>query len=144
MIPGLGASIRPPLLDESYVDEVVRVEEADTIRTCHRLARRGFLFGGSTGTVVWGAMGWLAQHHTRALTAVAIAPDLGERYLDTIYQATWLHDLYGQDVLSPGEPDADSRPPGLPRLPGLARPPGLPRPRTCPVPLRTWHESADF
>ena len=41
MIPGLGTSIRPPLLDESYVDEVVRVEEADTIRTCHRLARRG-------------------------------------------------------------------------------------------------------
>jgi hypothetical protein len=62
MIPGLGASIRPPLLDESYVDEVVRVEEADTVRTCHRLARRGFLFGGSTGTVVSGAIGWLARH----------------------------------------------------------------------------------
>ena len=62
MIPGLGMSIRPPLLDESYVDEVVHVEEADTIRACHRLARRGFLFGGSTGTVVSGAMRWLAQH----------------------------------------------------------------------------------
>ena len=56
MIPGLGMSVRPPLLDESYVDEVVHVEEADTIRACHRLARRGFLFGGSTGTVVSGAM----------------------------------------------------------------------------------------
>ena len=41
------------------------VEEADTIRACHRLARRGFLFGGSTGTVVSGAMGWLAQHDGR-------------------------------------------------------------------------------
>ncbi len=65
MIPGLGTSVRPPLLDESYVDEVVRVEEADTIRACHRLARSGFLFGGSTGTVVSGAMGWLAQHDAR-------------------------------------------------------------------------------
>ena len=101
MIPGLGTSIRPPLLDESYVDEVVRVEEADTIRTCHRLARRGFLFGGSTGTVVCGAMGWLARHDARELTAVAIAPDLGERYLDTIYQTNWLSDLYGEDVLAP-------------------------------------------
>ena len=99
MIPGLGTSIRPPLLDESYVDEVVRVEEADTIRACHRLARRGFLFGGSTGTVVSGAMGWLAQHDAQDLTAVAIAPDLGERYLDTIYQTNWLQDLYGEDVL---------------------------------------------
>ncbi|MFI2347902.1 2,3-diaminopropionate biosynthesis protein SbnA [Streptomyces sp. NPDC019443] len=108
MIPGLGMSIRPPLLDESYVDEVIRVEEADTIRTCHRLARHGFLFGGSTGTVVSGAMGWLTQHDAREITAVAIAPDLGDRYLDTIYQANWLQDLYGEDVLNSDEVSAGS------------------------------------
>src|SRR5436305_2611419 len=51
MIPGLGTSVRPELLDESYVDEVVCVQEADTIRACHRLARRCFLFGGSAGHV---------------------------------------------------------------------------------------------
>ncbi|WP_219416806.1 2,3-diaminopropionate biosynthesis protein SbnA [Pseudonocardia nigra] len=103
MIPGLGMAVRPPLLDESYVDEVVYVEEADTIRACHRLARRGFLFGGSTGTVVSGAMDWLSQHDAHELTAVAIAPDLGERYLDTLYQTNWLEDLYGEAVLGPGE-----------------------------------------
>ena len=100
MIPGLGMTVRPPLLDESYVDEVVRVEEADTIRACHRLARRGFLFGGSTGTVVSGAMDWLSRHDASGLTAVAIAPDLGERYLDTIYQTNWIEAIYGEDVLS--------------------------------------------
>ncbi len=104
-----GHGVRPPLLEESYVDEVVRVEEADTIRACHRLARRGFLFGGSTGTVVSGAMGWLAQQDAHELTAVAIAPDLGERYLDTIYQTNWLQDLYGEDVLSSDELTAGSR-----------------------------------
>jgi cysteine synthase A len=109
MIPGLGTSVRPPLLDESYIDEVVLVEEADTIRACHRLARRGFLFGGSTGTVVSGAMNWLAQHDAQELTAVAIAPDLGERYLDTIYQTNWLEDLYGEDVLSSDGVAAGSR-----------------------------------
>jgi cysteine synthase A len=109
MIPGLGTSVRPPLLDESYVDDVVRVEEADTIRACHRLARSGFLFGGSTGTVVSGAVGWLDQHDARDLTAVAIAPDLGERYLDTVYQTNWLEDLYGEDVLSSDELTAGSR-----------------------------------
>jgi cysteine synthase A len=31
MIPGLGTSVRPPLLDESYIDEVVWVEEAAAI-----------------------------------------------------------------------------------------------------------------
>jgi 2,3-diaminopropionate biosynthesis protein SbnA len=107
MIPGLGASITPPLLDESYVDDVVHVEESATIRACHRLASRGFLFGGSTGTVVSGAMSWLDRHDTTGLTAVAIAPDLGERYLDTIYQINWLHDLYGEDVLGSRELTAD-------------------------------------
>jgi cysteine synthase A len=109
LIPGLGTSVRPPQLDESYVDEVVRVEETDTIRACHRLARSGFLFGGSTGTVVSGAMDWLAQHDAGGLTAVAIAPDLGERYLDTIYHTNWVHGLYGEDVLSSDAPPARSR-----------------------------------
>ncbi|MEU2928066.1 2,3-diaminopropionate biosynthesis protein SbnA [Streptomyces sp. NPDC048304] len=99
MIPGLGMSMRPPLLDESCVDEVIRVEETDTIRMCHRLARRGFLFGGSTGTVVSAATDWLARHDGSAVTAVAIAPDLGERYLDTVYQTNWLQDLYGDQAL---------------------------------------------
>jgi cysteine synthase A len=109
MIPGLGTSVRPALLDTAYVDEVVRVEEADAIRACHRLASRGFLFGGSTGTVVSGATSWLALHGAQELTAVTIAPDLGERYLDTIYQTNWLHDLYGENVLSTDELTAGSR-----------------------------------
>ena len=100
MIPGLGASVRPPLLDESLIDDVVRVEEADTIRACHRMARSGFLFGGSTGTVVSGAMDWLSRRDASGLTAVAIAPDLGERYLDTIYQTNWIEAIYGKDVLN--------------------------------------------
>lgn len=103
MIPGLGMSVTPPLLDTSIVDEALRVEEADTIRTCRRLARSGFLFGGSTGTVVSGATEWLARHDTSGLTAVAVAPDLGERYLDTVYQSNWVEALYGTDVLDPDE-----------------------------------------
>jgi 2,3-diaminopropionate biosynthesis protein SbnA len=118
MIPGLGTGIRPPLLDDSYVDEVVIVEEADTIRACHRMAGRGFLFGGSTGTVVSGAMGWLARHDTPELTAVAIAPDLGERYLDTVYQSNWLQDLFGTEVLHAVQ--TDRRRPGAHRRAGDA------------------------
>ena len=109
MIPGLGTSVRPQLLDESYIDEVLHIAEVDTIRTCHRLARTGFLFGGSTGTVVSGALDWLARHSRPDLTAVAIAPDLGERYLDTIHQANWVHDLFGEEVLRSSELTTASR-----------------------------------
>jgi N-(2-amino-2-carboxyethyl)-L-glutamate synthase len=96
-------AVRPPLLDESYVDEVIYVEEPDTVRACHRLARHGFLFGGSTGTVVSGAMDWLTRHGTPGLTAVALAPDMGQRYLETIYQTSWVADLYGEHVLTSNE-----------------------------------------
>lgn len=104
MIPGLGTGVRPELLDDSFVDDVVWVEESDTVRSCHRLARTGFLFGGSTGTVVSGAAAWLNRHDRYGeLTAVALAPDLGERYLDTVYQANWVQDLYGYGVLEEQE-----------------------------------------
>lgn len=113
LIPGLGTSVRPQQLDESFIDDVVMVAEPDTVRMCHRLARRGFLFGGSTGTVVSGATAWLAQHAESSqasgrseapVTAVAIAPDFGERYLDTLYHTNWVRDVYGADVLAP-EPE---------------------------------------
>jgi len=40
---------------------------------------------------------------------VAIAPDLGERYLDTVYQTNWLVDLYGEEILHPQELATGSR-----------------------------------
>lgn len=108
MVPGLGTSTRPELVDESFVDDVVHVPEVDTIRTVHLLAGHGFLFGGSTGTVVSGAARWLAEKYpSDQPTAVAIAPDLGERYLDSIYAETWLREHFAAIVpeldLSPSE-----------------------------------------
>jgi cysteine synthase A len=99
LVPGLGTSARPELVDESYIDDVVHVPEADTIRTVHRLAAKGFLFGGSTGTVVSGAARWLdSKYPGEEPVAVAIAPDLGERYLDSIYEESWLRDNFGDIV----------------------------------------------
>ncbi len=102
LLPGLGTAVRPALLDRSYVDDVVLVSELDTVRACRTLQRNGFLFGGSTGTVVSGALRWLAEHAPGGdVTAVAIAPDLGERYLDTIYDDEWVVDHFGAGVLAP-------------------------------------------
>ncbi|OKI08081.1 2,3-diaminopropionate biosynthesis protein SbnA [Streptomyces sp. CB02923] len=97
MIPGLGAGVRPPLFDESLVDDAVLVPEVDTLRACHRMVGQGFLFGGSTGTVIAGATRWLTVHAAGRddITAVAISPDLGERYLDTVYRADWVRRVYG-------------------------------------------------
>ncbi|MBD0695015.1 2,3-diaminopropionate biosynthesis protein SbnA [Streptomyces sp. CBMA123] len=108
-IPGLGTSVRPPLLDDSLVDPAIHVEERDTVRTCRELMRGGFLFGGSTGTAVSGAVRWLDEHHgdgmggvRNRVTAVTIAPDLGERYLDTVYHDEWVARSIGPEGLLPG------------------------------------------
>ena len=121
MIPGLGMAVRPPLLDQTYIDEVMHVEEPDAVRVCHRLAHRGFLFGGSTGTVVSGAVDWLAGHDADDLTAVALAPDLGERYLDTIYQANWVRP-YGAEPRRRRRPVRAGAPPRGPAASTRSRP----------------------
>jgi cysteine synthase A len=100
-IPGLGTSVRPAHTDESVIADVVHVDEPDTIRTCHTLTSRGFLFGGSTGTVVSGATTWLADNDPHGeLTCVALAPDMGERYLDTVYNTNWVEGIYGDTTLT--------------------------------------------
>ncbi|MEU8207908.1 2,3-diaminopropionate biosynthesis protein SbnA [Micromonospora sp. NPDC049044] len=108
MIPGLGSALPSKQLDVSYVDDVVMVPEVDTVRACWHLARSGFLFGGSTGTVIAGASRWYEEHPEAAGgTAVAIGPDFGERYLDTVYQTQWFTDLYGAEMM-----DGDHAAPG--------------------------------
>ncbi|MGW5733515.1 MULTISPECIES: 2,3-diaminopropionate biosynthesis protein SbnA [Streptomyces] len=112
LIPGLGTAVRPALLDRSYVDEVLLVAEVDTVRTCRTMQSNGFLFGGSTGSVVAGALRWLTEHAPAGgLTAVAIAPDLGERYLDTIYDDEWVAEHFGAGALAPAvaQPATDGR-----------------------------------
>jgi len=39
---------------------------------------------------------------------VTISPDLGERYLNTVYQPDWLKDVYGEDVLGSDDLDVNS------------------------------------
>ncbi|WP_217166779.1 2,3-diaminopropionate biosynthesis protein SbnA [Streptomyces sp. AC512_CC834] len=114
-IPGLGTSVRPALLDESLVDAVVHVPETATVRTCRELMRHGFSFGGSTGTVVTGALDWLSEQYgdlasgiREQVTAVTISPDLGERYMDTVYHDEWVQNSLGLKRLTDSVEEARS------------------------------------
>ncbi|MCG8914460.1 2,3-diaminopropionate biosynthesis protein SbnA [Actinokineospora sp. PR83] len=99
-VPGLGTSVRPAILDESYVDDVVLVAEVDGVRACRELARRGYLLGGSSGTVLHGARTWLEQAGAGAGTmAVAISPDLGHAYAETVYDDGWVAARLGRDAV---------------------------------------------
>ncbi|WP_103341271.1 2,3-diaminopropionate biosynthesis protein SbnA [Amycolatopsis sp. CA-126428] len=92
-LPGIGTSRRPELVDESVVDDVVVQDERGAVQMCHRLAGRGFLFGASTGTVLSAAERYL-KDLPEDVTAVAISPDLGDRYLDTLYDRSWVEERF--------------------------------------------------
>jgi cysteine synthase A len=99
-VPGLGAAEPPPLVDRALIDDVVHVAETDTIGTCRMLSRHGYLFGGSSGTVLAGALDWLDRHDPDGrLTTMTIAPDLGDRYLDTVYNDAWVSEHVGEHAL---------------------------------------------
>src|SRR6476660_6288209 len=85
-IPGIGTSVRPKLADLANPDRIVAVSEKETIDSCFAFVRDyHLLVGGSTGTVL-AAIQQLAPEFSVGETIVAISPDLGERYLDTVYK----------------------------------------------------------
>ena len=95
-IPGIGTSLRPKLADLSNPDRIVVVDEATTVETCLSFVRDyHLLVGGSTGSVL-AAVQELAPEFMPGDTIVAISPDLGDKYLDTIYNPAWV-----QDVIAP-------------------------------------------
>jgi len=89
LIPGIGTSRRPSILDAAQLDDVVVCTEETAVGMCRWLARRGILVGGSTGSVVASAVAYLSQLGDRSLTAVALSPDLGDRYLGTVFNDSW-------------------------------------------------------
>ena len=94
-IPGLGTSRRPEIYQDEGIHAKELVAEADTIAMCRYLAvSNGILAGGSTGTVMSAVHRWRARMPQDACV-VAISPDMGERYLDTIYDDEWVIERFG-------------------------------------------------
>jgi len=89
-IPGIGTSVRPKLADLAKPDRIVEVSEAKTVEACLSFVRDyHLLVGGSTGTVL-AAVQQLAGEFQPGEIIVAISPDLGEKYLDTVYDPIWV------------------------------------------------------
>jgi cysteine synthase A len=90
LLTGIGAAIVPGNLRPELYDEVVHVGDAPAFRTTRLLAsREGLLVGGSSGAVVYAAME-LAQTLPPSRTVLAVLPDRGDRYFNTIFSDEWL------------------------------------------------------
>lgn len=94
LIPGHGAGRKSDLLDESFIDHVFHMTDIDCVVGCRRLLQReSILAGGSAGAVVMAAekMQSLIPENS---SSVMIFSDSGERYLDTIFNDSWIESTF--------------------------------------------------
>lgn len=95
LIPGHGAAVRPALYQPDLANRCVHIADLECVVGCRLLARHeAILLGGSSGAIL------MAINHLRPIiptdaVCVAILPDRGERYLDTIYSDSWVEEHFG-------------------------------------------------
>jgi N-(2-amino-2-carboxyethyl)-L-glutamate synthase len=100
MFPGMGAGLRPPLCDLTFIDDFILVSDLECVAGCRQLVRReGILTGASSGGLI-AAAGLFRDKIPAGSNAVVILPDRGERYLDTVYSDDWVRENLGE---VPGE-----------------------------------------
>ena len=95
LIPGHGAAVRPDLYCDGLIESCIHVTDLDCVIGCRRLSRQeAVLAGGSSGAVLM-AIEQVKDRIPPGSTCVAILPDRGERYLDTIYSDAWVRSHFG-------------------------------------------------
>ena len=95
LIPGLGSGICPKLTPVEGIHKILHVSSTDCVVGCRRLAQtEAILAGGSSGGVI-NAVERMSDEIPQGSTVVALLPDRGERYLDTIFSDEWVRDKLG-------------------------------------------------
>jgi len=95
LMPGLGSAFCPKLTPTDGVHKIMHVNDVDCVVGCRRLERtEAILAGGSSGAVIT-ALDRMSDEIPEGSTVVALLPDRGERYLDTIYSDEWVRENLG-------------------------------------------------
>jgi cystathionine beta-synthase len=103
-VEGIGEDFVPKTFTSKYVDEWVRVGDAESFHVARELARReGMLLGGSTGTNVAAALRY-ARRLGPGHLVVALGADTGRNYLSKFFDDGWL----AANKLNFAEPPAHS------------------------------------
>ncbi|MFI6053453.1 pyridoxal-phosphate dependent enzyme [Streptomyces violascens] len=91
LIPGIGSSIRPPLVDAAWISEVVVLSESDEVAGCRALLRdHGIYAGGSTGCVYAAITRHFDEHSGPEPVVAFLCADNGGPYADTVYADDWV------------------------------------------------------
>jgi cysteine synthase len=84
-IQGIGAGFVPSVLDMKLVDEIIRIDQDDSLVWARRAAKEEGLFVGiSSGAALCAAAQVANRPENKGKLIVVILPDFGERYLSTV------------------------------------------------------------
>ena len=89
LVRGLGNSLMPPNLEHRAFDGVHWVSAREAFAATRALHRHHALFMGPTSGAAWLVARWWARTRPDT-TVVALLPDEGHRYSDTVYDDDWL------------------------------------------------------
>ncbi len=93
-LSGLGGNILPTNVDHRQFDEIHWLTPAEAFHATHELHRAHGLFMGPTSGAAYRVAKWWSRSHP-GKTAVAIFPDEGHRYVETVYDQNWLATVEG-------------------------------------------------
>lgn len=93
-VEGIGEDFLPGTTDLSVIDEIVQVNDRESLLMTRRLVREeGIFSGGSCGAAVVGAVKYIQKHRLGAdAVVVVILPDSGSRYLSKVFDDDWMRE----------------------------------------------------
>lgn len=91
-VEGIGYDFIPNVLDNSLIDEYIKVNDQDSFLMARRLIQEeGLLVGGSSGSAVWAAL-QVAKKLDKGQRCLVILPDGIRNYLTKFVDDKWMHD----------------------------------------------------
>lgn len=93
-VEGIGEDFIPSVYDFNYMDDIVKVNDKESLLMTRRLVREeGMFVGGSCGSAVAGAVRYATERNLGPdKMVVVLLPDGGSRYLSKVFDDNWMRE----------------------------------------------------